>query len=160
MSQSFIIENENDFKHIIRVLNTNLDGKRKVAYAVSAIRGVGPRLAHLICKIAKVDIDCRAGEVSEEKWAKIAEIISDPINHGVPNWFVNRRKDFREGNDMHCSTNILEGKVREDIERMKKIKQHRGLRHYWLLKVRGQSTNSTGRRGVTIGVVRKSAKNK
>lgn len=43
---------------------------------------------------------------------------------------------------------------------MKKIRIHRGLRHHWLLKVRGQHTNSTGRRGVTIGVIRKDNKKK
>ena len=52
----------------------------------------------------------------------------------------------------------MDTKIREDLERMKKIKQHRGLRHHWLLKVRGQHTNSNGRRGVTIGVIRKGAK--
>ena len=28
---------------------------------------------------------------------------------------------------------------------MKKVKMHRGLRHYWGLKVRGQHTKTTGR---------------
>ena len=90
----------------------------------------------------------------------IEDVIADPIAAGVPKWFVNRRKDYRDGNDLHASSNLLETKVREDIERMKKIRQHRGLRHHWLLKVRGQMTKSTGRRGVAIGVVRKSAKDK
>ena len=73
--------------------------------------------------------------------------------------FLNRRKDFRNGNNIHVTSNMLDTKIREDIERMKKAKQHRGLRHIWLLKVRGQMTKSTGRKGVTIGVVRKGKKN-
>jgi hypothetical protein len=32
----------------------------------------------------------------------------------------------------------LESKLRDDLERMKKIRLHRGLRHYWGLRVRGQ----------------------
>ena len=38
---------------------------------------------------------------------------------------------------------------------MKKVKSNRGLRHYWGLRVRGQHTKTTGRRGATIGVERK-----
>jgi len=45
--------------------------------------------------------------------------------------------------------------MREDLERMKKIKLHRGLRHFWGLKVKGQQTKSTGRTGRTLGVARK-----
>ena len=47
------------------------------------------------------------------------------------------------------------GELTED--EMKKIKLHKGLRHYFGLKVRGQHTNSTGRRGKTVGVSRTKA---
>ena len=49
----------------------------------------------------------------------------------------------------------LDSKLREDLERMKKIRAHRGLRHYWGLRVRGQHTKTTGRRGRTVGVSKK-----
>ena len=52
------------------------------------------------------------------------------------------------------STN-LESKYRDDFERMKKIRLHRGLRHYWGLRVRGQHTKTTGRKGRTVGVSKK-----
>lgn len=32
---------------------------------------------------------------------------------------------------------------------------HRGLRHYWGLRVKGQKTKTTGRRGKTVGVAKK-----
>ncbi len=32
---------------------------------------------------------------------------------------------------------------------------HRGLRHFWNLRVRGQRTKTTGRAGATVGVVKK-----
>ena len=158
MSQSFIYENTVEFKHIIRILNTNLDGKKKVAYALTAIKGIGRRIAHLICKLAKVNLNLRAGEIGEDTWKKITDIIADPVKFGVPVWFLNRQRDYRDGTNLHVTSNALESKVREDIERMKKIRQHRGLRHHWLLKVRGQRTKNTGRKGVTIGVVRKTHK--
>jgi small subunit ribosomal protein S18e len=39
----------------------------------------------------------------------------------------------------------------EDLERMKKMRLHRGLRHFWNIRVRGQHTKTTGRRGKTSG---------
>lgn len=45
-----------DFQHILRVLNTNVDGKNKVMYAITSIRGIGRRFANLVCKKAEVDM--------------------------------------------------------------------------------------------------------
>lgn len=53
------------------------------------------------------------------------------------------------------STAQLDSKLREDLERLKKIRAHRGMRHYWGLRVRGQHTKTTGRRGRTVGVSKK-----
>lgn len=158
MSQSYVMSKPDEFKHIIRVLNTNLEGRRRVINALTSIRGIGRRMAHMILVKANISPSIRAGELPSDSWDKINEIIADPSKVNIPSWAFNRRKDFRDGVDLHITSNALETKTREDIERMKKIKQHRGLRHHWLLKVRGQHTNSTGRRGVAIGVVRKKAK--
>ena len=158
MSQSFVIQKQDDFKHIIRVLNTNLEGRRRVGYSLTAIKGIGRRFAHIILLRANISPRLRAGEVPQSGWDKINEIIADPAAFDIPVWAFNRRKDFRDAGNLHVSSNNLDIKIREDLERMKKIKQHRGLRHHWLLKVRGQHTKSTGRKGVEIGVVRKKAK--
>ena len=158
MSLSCVLQNPDDFKHIIRVLNTNLEGKRLIAMSLTAIKGIGRRFAGMILRRANISPKLRAGELSTDDWKKITDIIADPGSFAIPTWAFNRKKDYRDGNDVHVSSNNLDIKIREDIERMKKIKQHRGLRHHWLLKVRGQHTNSTGRRGVAIGVVRKKLK--
>lgn len=50
---------------------------------------------------------------------------------------------------------MVDTRLREDLERMKKSRNHRGLRHFWGLKVRGQRTKSTGRTGKTLGVTKK-----
>ena len=42
--------------------------------------------------------------------------------------------------------------MREDVERLYKIRANRGIRHKWGLKVRGQHTKTTGRRERTVGV--------
>ena len=140
--------------------NTNVIGKRLISNALTAIRGVGRRFAHAICKVANIDVQARAGDLKADTWELVSKIIQEPEKYSIPAWLFNRRNDYREGVDLHASTNVLETKIREDLERMKKSRRHRGLRHHWLLKVRGQHTNSTGRRGVLIGVVRKQHKDK
>ncbi|EGR33219.1 hypothetical protein IMG5_058950 [Ichthyophthirius multifiliis] len=152
---SFIIEKESDFKYIHRILNTNIDGKRRTPIALTGIRGIGRRFAHLICKVLKIDPNSRAGTLTEDQCNKITQVISDPESFGIPLWLLNRINDFKDGKNYQLASNTLDTKIREDLERLKKIKSHRGLRHFWGLKVRGQHTKTTGRHGVTIGVVRK-----
>ena len=43
-----------NFQHILRVMNTNVDGKRNVMFALTAIKGIGRRYANLVLK--KVNI--------------------------------------------------------------------------------------------------------
>jgi len=68
---------------------------------------------------------------------------------------MNRRRDTKDGTTGQLVSNAWDTKLREDLERMKKIRLHKGLRHYFGLRVRGQHTCSTGRRGKTIGVAKK-----
>jgi len=50
---------EDSFQHILRVLNTNVDGKQKIVYAMTAIKGLGRRFSNLVCKKAEVNISKR-----------------------------------------------------------------------------------------------------
>lgn len=155
MASSITILEENEFQYIIRVLNTNVDGREKVAIAFTAIRGVGRRLATLACKKAEVDIRRRAGELSAEEIDKVVEILQNPMNFKIPAWFLNRQRDPKDGKTSQVLANQLDTKLREDFERLQRIRSHRGLRHYWGLRVRGQHTKTTGRRGRTVGVSHK-----
>ena len=58
---NLICENPDNFKYIIRVLNTNLTGKRQIAYSLTSIKGIGRRLANFICSKARIDPKKRAG---------------------------------------------------------------------------------------------------
>lgn len=64
--------NPTDFQHILRVMNTNVDGKEKVAIALTAIRGIGRRISTVICKKADVDLDKRAGELTSEEISRVS----------------------------------------------------------------------------------------
>lgn len=48
-------------------MNTNIDGKRKVMFAMTAIKGVGRRYSNIVLKKADIDLDKRAGECTEEE---------------------------------------------------------------------------------------------
>uniref|UniRef100_A0A915MRJ3 Small ribosomal subunit protein uS13 n=1 Tax=Meloidogyne javanica TaxID=6303 RepID=A0A915MRJ3_MELJA len=85
------------FQHIHRVMNTNIDGNRKVPYALTAIKGVGRRYAFLVCRKADVDIHRRAGELSEEEMEKLNTVMLNPQQYKIPAWFLNRQKDIRDG---------------------------------------------------------------
>ena len=51
-----------EFQHILRLLNTNVDGKEKIMYALTSIKGIGRRFSNICCKKAEVDMNKRAGE--------------------------------------------------------------------------------------------------
>merc|ERR1711936_1479364 len=121
------------FQHILRVMNTNIDGRRKIMFAMTSIKGCGRRFSNIVCKKADVDMSKRAGELTEEEVERVVTIMNNPRQYKIPDWFLNRQKDIKDG------------KFSEDLERLKKIRAHRGLRHYWGLRVRGQHTKTTGR---------------
>jgi Ribosomal protein S13/S18 len=71
-------------------------------------------------------------------------IIQNPTQFKIPTWFLNRQKDIVDGKNSQILSNGVDSKLREDLERLKKIRAHRGLRHFWGLRVRGQHTKTTG----------------
>ncbi|KIO25336.1 hypothetical protein M407DRAFT_75872, partial [Tulasnella calospora MUT 4182] len=71
-------------------------------------------------------------------------IMQNPLQYKIPQWLLNRQKDIGDGKHQHILANNLDSKLRDDLERLKKIKAHRGLRHFWGLRVRGQHTKTTG----------------
>ena len=105
---SLIIEDaENTFHHIHRILNTNIDGKRTIPFALDRIKGVGRRFGFLICKILRINPKLRAGELTEIQGDAIANLIDDPEGHGVPRWFLNRQRDYKEGKNLQMASNVL-----------------------------------------------------
>jgi len=150
---SFVESSE--FTHILRIFNTNVNGKEKVMYAMTAVRGIGRRYSNIVLKKAEVDFNKRAGELSAEEIERITKVVVDPRSYKVPDWFLNRQRDVKDGKFSQLTASSLATRLREDLERLKKIRNHRGLRHYWGLRVKGQHTKTTGRRGRTVGVAKK-----
>lgn len=144
-----------EFQHIVRIADTDLDGTLSVLHAIARIKGVGINFANAIVKATGINPNLRVGFLSDKHLNKISSVISDPSKSGLPNWLLNRSKDLDTGKDMHLigSNLVLQNKM--DVDMMKKIKCWKGYRHAHGLKVRGQRTKVTGRKGKAIGVKKK-----
>ena len=140
---------------IVRIIGTDLDGNLRAPYALTKIKGININLAKVILKKAKVNLETRMGFLTEEEIEKIEDIIKNPTKYSLPYWLLNRRKDLETGKNIHLINADLILKNKIDIDLMKKIKSWRGYRHSYGLKVRGQRTKTTGRRGKAVGVRKK-----
>lgn len=143
------------FRRIIRIAGTNVDGTKKLAYALTEIKGVGIKIANVIVEKAGLDQDTRLGFLSDGEVEGIESIIENPSKNGIPNWLLNRQKDRETGNDLHLIGPDIDLQVKSDIDRMKNIKSWKGYRHSHGLKVRGQKTRTTGRTKKAVGVKKK-----
>jgi small subunit ribosomal protein S13 len=144
-----------EFRHILRIIDTDVDGTLKVPFALTKIKGISLNLAKAMLKKAGINPETRVGYLSEAEITRIEEVINDPAKQGLPSWVLNRRKEVETGKDTHLITADLALKAKLDIEQMKEIKSWRGYRHAYGLKVRGQRTKTTGRSGKALGVKKK-----
>lgn len=152
-------EEKGQFRYIVRVAGTDLDGKKKLTYGLAGIKGIGFTTALALLRKLGIDPEKRTGFLTEEEVSIIEEAIQNLHEKMIlPNWMFNRRKDYESGKDLHLISSDLIFKVKQDIEREKKIKSWKGIRHALGLKVRGQRTHTTGRLGATVGVSKKAKK--
>jgi len=144
-------EENPDFKYIVRVANTDLDGKFQVIPAIAIVKGLGLRTAAVVAARANVNPYQKIGNLSDADVAKLQESV-DTLADNIPTWMLNRRKDIDTGEDNHLIGSDVEIKLRDDLNRLKKIRTYRGDRHERGQKVRGQRSRSNGRTGLTLGV--------
>ena len=121
---------------------------------LTQIKGVGYMFANSIINKLKIDSELRIGNLSNEQVKSIENIIQNPSSSNFPSWFLNRRKDIETGEDKHLLTSDIDFTVRNDVEREKTSGSWRGYRHMFGLKVRGQRTRCTGRKGGAVGVAK------
>lgn len=113
-----------------------------------------------IVKAAEIEGTRRIGALDEEQVEELRKVLENPKKHGVPEFMLNRRKDYDSGENRHLLGGDIEMVEREDISREKDIQSRTGIRHQRGLPVRGQRTRSTGRKGMTVGVEREKLKQK
>lgn len=124
----------------MRIAGINIPDNKKIEYALPYIYGVGLPSARKIVKLAQIDPNKLAKNLSPQEINKVRELIE---------------KNYRIEGD-------LRREIMMNIKRLRELKTYRGLRHIRGLPVRGQrtKTNSRTRRGnvrKTMGSGRKPA---
>ena len=149
---------EEEFKHIVRVASVDLDGNKKIAHALTKIKGISFMFANAVCKIAGVEATAKTGYLPDDQIKKLDHVIKNP--GALPTWMLNRRRDYEDGTDKHLFTSDLMFTKTNDIKRLQQIKCNKGLRHAWGLPLRGQRTRSNFRKnkGKVQGVTKKAQK--
>jgi small subunit ribosomal protein S13 len=148
-----------DFKYIVRLSNTDVDGEKNVVYGLTSIKGIGVHMATLIADETGIDRYIKMGYLTDAQIEKLQEII-DNVNKNAPGWMLNHRKDYDTGDDIHLIGSDIDMRLRDEINILKKIRSYRGIRHERGLPVRGQRTRANSRTGLTLGVSKKSALSK
>ena len=149
---------EEEFRHIARVAGTDLVGKKKVEYGLTKIKGIGLRMAGAICETAGIERSKLVGHLSENESETLTKAVEGLREKGVPSWMYNRKKDYSTGSDIHVISSDLLMSLRDDLNRLRKIRSYRGIRHERGLPVRGQRTRTGFRGGTAIGYDRKKAR--
>ena len=141
-----------EYKHILRIAGKDIEGGKKLIVALSEIKGVGYNFAQVLIQSLNINPNMRVGLLTENDIREIEQAISNPAKAGIPQWYLNRRKNMDDGSNNHMITSDLDFASSNDIEREKLVMSWRGYRHMFGLRVRGQCTRTTGRRGGAVGV--------
>ncbi|UCG71148.1 MAG: 30S ribosomal protein S13 [Thermoplasmata archaeon] len=150
---------KDDFKYIVRIANTDLDGDKTVVHALTAIKGVGDRLAEILLNRTGLPKNEKIGNLSDEDVDKLEKSLLE-LSEDTPGWLLNKQRDVWSGEDIHLLGSEMDMRNQEDINILKKIRCYKGIRHEKGQKVRGQRTKAHGRTGLTVGVVKKAQKAK
>ena len=143
-----------EFRHIVRIVGNDIPGAKKAIVGLTQIKGIGYNFATAILDTLKINTNTNIGFLSESNVQSIEKLITNPIAGNFPVWFLNRRKDIETGGNMHLLTSDIPFTLRNDIERERTTNSWRGYRHMYGLKVRGQCTRTTGRKGGAVGVAK------
>lgn len=134
-----------EFKHLVRIANTDLKGEKQILFALQKIKGISHSLANAICQVAGVMKTKNAGELSNDEEKKLNEVLLNLTSTEIPNWMLNRRLDYETGEDLHLLGADIKFTVDNDKKREGKIKTYKGIRYQARLPVRGQRTKSNFR---------------
>ena len=135
-------------------MGNDIPGERKSLVGLTQIKGIGYNFATAILDTLKINTNSNIGNLSDANVEAIEKIILDPIGANFPTWFLNRNKDIETGANLHLLTSDIPFTLRNDIERERITASWRAYRHLSGLKVRGQRTRTSGRKGGAVGVAK------
>ena len=106
-----------------RIVGVDIPNDKSIWISLTYIVGVGKHTSEQILKEARIDINTKAGKLSEDELSRITQIIDR-------NYIVGGQ---------------LRRQVSQNIARLRDIQCYRGIRHRRGLPVRGQCTQSNAR---------------
>ncbi|MCS7122629.1 MAG: 30S ribosomal protein S13 [Candidatus Micrarchaeota archaeon] len=143
---------------IVRIAGVDIPGETKLYRALWRVKGIsfatGKYLSNIIQKELGIGKDEFVGNLSDDQIAAIDNLLYNLDSSKMPIYLMNRRKDIWDGKSYHLIMNDLLFATRMSIERKKKMYNWQGYRHIRGKKVRGQRTKNTGRKGMSVGVMR------
>ena len=145
---------KDDFRYIVRIADTDIDGEKTLARGLTSIKGIGMHMSTLIIDTTGLERNLKMGNLSDNQIEKIQRALENVTNN-APNWMLNHRKDIETGKDIHLIGSEIDMRLRDEINIMKKIRSYKGIRHERGLTVRGQRTRGNNRRGLALGVSKK-----
>ncbi|MEM2739395.1 MAG: 30S ribosomal protein S13 [Candidatus Bathyarchaeia archaeon] len=144
-----------EYRPIVRIAGHDVDGSLKLPYGLASIKGIGVRLGYVIAHVAGVNPDRRIGFLTDDEVKRVEDVFRRPWDYGIRGFLLNRQRSPETGRGELFIGGEWELRGRMDIDFMKEIRCWRGIRHSLGLKVRGQKTRTTGRKGRAVGVVRR-----
>jgi small subunit ribosomal protein S13 len=108
---------------MVYVLNTNINNKKKIDTALTAIYGLGKHTSLQICERLGLSTELRLKQLSSLQLEQVTQSISKNYNIGLE----------------------IKRSTRTAIQRLIKINSYRGFRHSEGLPVRGQRTHGNSR---------------
>ncbi|HZW84496.1 MAG TPA: 30S ribosomal protein S13 [Nitrososphaerales archaeon] len=142
---------QSEFRHLVRISGRDLNGSKKLIVALSDLKGVGYNFANVITTQLSLDPRVRLGTLNDDQIKEVEAAIQS-AKSSLPQWYYNRRKDPETGESRQLLGSDLDFIQKNDVEDEKNIQSWKGVRHSLGLKVRGQRTRTTGRKGRTVGV--------
>ncbi len=159
VAQVILGKDGQEIRGIVRMAGRDIKGHWSVKRSITIVKGIGVNLGMVISGVALSQIGAdektMIGELNEQQMQKLERVLSHPEEFGVPEYMLNRRREFATNVSRHAIGTDLDYAVRQDIDHEKDAYTWRGYRHAYGQKVRGQHTRSTGRTGMTVGVLRK-----
>ncbi len=147
-------DEKDDFKYIVRIANTDVDGEKTILQGLTSIKGIGRHMSMLVIDSTDLDRNLKMGNLSDKQIDSLKEAI-EGIQEKAPSWMLNHCKDYETGDDIHLIGSQIDLRLRDEINMMKKIRCYKGIRHERGLPARGQRTRGNNRSGLTLGVSKK-----
>ena len=79
-------EEKHEFRLILRLIDTDIDGNKPLYHGLTKVRGIGPRFANAVCNISKIKKTKKIGDLTDKDVEKITEIVRNPLKYGIPKW--------------------------------------------------------------------------